>query len=192
VVVLTGTGDRFMTRVDRSWAGDMTPEKWDRIYYNGKRLLMKLLDIEVPVIAAINGPCHVHSEIPLLSDITLATTDTTFKDAPHFGAGTVPGDGVHLVWLALLGPNRARYFMLTGQTLSATEALSLGVINEVVERDDLMGRAMELAHQIAQKPDTTLRYTRVVLTQQLKRALLDDLGYGLALEGLNAYTSWMK
>jgi enoyl-CoA hydratase/carnithine racemase len=190
VVILTGTGDRFISSIDRSWVGAMTPERWDKIYFNGKRLLMSLLDIEVPVVGAINGPARVHAEIAVLSDITLAAETTVFQDAPHFRLGTVPGDGVHVVWQALLGPNRGRYFLLTGQRISAQEALQLGVVNEVLPLEGLLDRAWELATELTKQADTTLRYTRVVLTQQLKRLLLDHVGYGLALEGLNAYATW--
>ncbi|MGE0306963.1 MAG: enoyl-CoA hydratase/isomerase family protein [Acidimicrobiia bacterium] len=108
VVILTGTGDRFIGAIDKSWAGPMSPEKWDKIYFNGKRLLQNLLDIEVPVIGAVNGSARVHAELAVLSDITLASEETVFQDAPHFRLGTVPGDGVHVVWQSLLGPNRGR------------------------------------------------------------------------------------
>ena len=56
VIILTGTGDRFIADLDKSWVGDMTPTRWDEIYRNGKRLLMNLLEIEVPMISAVNGP----------------------------------------------------------------------------------------------------------------------------------------
>jgi enoyl-CoA hydratase/carnithine racemase len=64
------------------------------------------------------------------------------------------------------------------------------VVNEVLPREALLDRAWELAHQLAEQADTTLRYTRVALTEHLKRLLLDHVGYGLALEGLNAYATW--
>lgn len=187
VVIITGTGDRFMTRIDSSWVGQMTPAKWDRIYYNGKRLLTNLLNIEVPVIAAVNGPARVHAEIAVLSDITLASETAEFQDAPHFRLGNVPGDGVHLVWEALLGPNRGRYFLLTGEKLSADRALALGVVNEVLPPQLLLNRAWELAKDLSKQSDTALRYARVALTHNLRKMFLDGLGYGLALEGLNAY-----
>ncbi len=190
VVVLTGTGDRFISAIDDSWVGAMTPAKWDTIYAHGKRLLGRLLDIEVPVIAAINGPATVHAEIAVLSDIVIAAEHTWFSDAPHFRFGTVPGDGVHVVWPMLLGANRGRYFLLTGQRISAAEALALGVVSEVVPAAELLGRAHELAQVLARQPDTTLRYTRDALTQPIKRLLLDNVGHGLALEGLGAYASW--
>jgi enoyl-CoA hydratase/carnithine racemase len=98
----------------------------------------------------------------------------------------VPGDGVHIVWPLVLGVNRGRYFLLTGQKLSAREAQTLGVVSEVVPRERLLSRAREIAGQIAKKPRLATRYARVALTQQIKRAMLDNLGYGLALEGLGA------
>ena len=83
-----------------------------------------MLDIEVPMIAAVNGPARIHAEIPVLCDIVLASEDAVFQDLPHFINGTVARDGVHLVWPLLLGLNRGRYFLLTGQELSAQQALS--------------------------------------------------------------------
>jgi enoyl-CoA hydratase/carnithine racemase len=190
VIVLTGTGDRFIADLDKSWVGEMTPARWDEIYRNGKRLLMNLLEIEVPMIAAVNGPATVHAELGLLCDIVLAAETTSFKDAPHFPFGTVPGDGVHVVWPLLLGMNRARHFLLTGRRLSAEEALDLGVVAEILPLERLLPRAHEVARQLLRQPDLTLRYTRVAMTQQIKRLMLDQLGYGLALEGLGAVNHW--
>jgi enoyl-CoA hydratase/carnithine racemase len=190
VIVLTGTGNRFIARLDGSWVGQMTAQKWDRIYGNGKRLLRALLDIEVPVVAAVNGPARIHAELAVLADVVLAADDTFFQDAPHFQFGTVPGDGAYAVWAALLGPNRARHFVLTGATIDAEEARRLGVVAEVVPRDQLLDRAWDVARQLARQPDVTLRYTREVMTMDLKRRLLADVGYGLALEGLAAHETW--
>jgi enoyl-CoA hydratase/carnithine racemase len=190
IVILTGAGGKFIADLDTSWVGGMNPAKWDKIYQHGRRLLQNLLAIEVPVIAAVNGPARVHAELAVLADIVLAADTADFQDAPHFRYGTVPSDGVHIVWPHLLGANRGRYFLLTGQRLSAREALDLGVVSEVLPAHELMARARQLAAQLARQPDATLRYTRVALTEDLKRRLSTDLGYGLALEGLAAYQSW--
>lgn len=196
VVIFTGTGDAFIEEVDSENLGNrlpatsITPQVWDRIYWNAKHLLMNLLDIEVPMIAAVNGPALIHAELAVLCDIVLAAEHAVFQDAPHFPNGLVPGDGVHVIWPLVLGINRGRYFLLTGQKLSAQEALNLGVVSEVLPRDALLGRAWALAEQLAERPPLTLRYARVVLTQQIKRLMLDHLGPGLALQGLGANDYW--
>jgi enoyl-CoA hydratase/carnithine racemase len=185
VVIITGTGDEFIARF--GWDKRLsTPTDWDLVYWEGKRLLRNLLDIEVPVIAAVNGPATVHSELAVLSDIVLASENAIFQDQAHILFATVPGDGIAVVWMDLLGANRGRYFLLTGQKITAQEALQLGVVNEVLPKDKLMARANEMAERLATLPPLTARYTRVVFTQRLKRLLDENLGYGLALEGLGA------
>ena len=190
LIILTGTGDSFCARLDEASLGKITAAAWDHLYSDAKRLVMNQLDIEVPMIAAVNGPAFVHAELAVLCDIVLASENAAFQDAPHVPSGLVPGDGVHVVWPLVLGPNRGRYFLLTGQKLSAHEALTLGVVNEVLPREKLMPRAWELAEQLTSRPRLTLRYARVAITQQLKKLMLDNLGYGLVLEGLGACDYW--
>ena len=108
----------------------------------------------------------MHPEVPVLSDIIIAADTTTFSDTPHFASGIVPGDGAHIVWTHVLGPQRGRYFLLTGQELNAQQALDYGVVSEVLPADQVYARARELAEQIAAKPLLARRYARQVVTRE--------------------------
>ena len=83
-------------------------------------------------------------------------------------------------------PNRGRYFLYTGEIISAAEGKRLGFVAEVLPAERVLERAWELARELSAKPTLTLRYTRIALMEPLKRALARDLGYGLALEGHGA------
>jgi enoyl-CoA hydratase/carnithine racemase len=183
VVIVTGTGDTFCIDIDRaSFAGRAS---WDPIWWEGKRLLKCLLDIDVPVIGAINGPAFIHAEIPLLADIVIASDTAALADKAHVSTGSVQGDGAHLIWPYLLGPRRAKYFLLMNQEIDAAEALRLGVVNEVVPAADVAGRAWTLARDLAVKPLPFLRYTREALNIVERERLLAGLSHGLALEGIS-------
>jgi enoyl-CoA hydratase/carnithine racemase len=186
VVILTGAGEAFIDRIDADGFDFFTPRGFDKIYREGKKVLANLIDIPVPVIAALNGPTTVHSEYALLCDIVIATPDTIFQDKPHFAFGIVPGDGIHSLWPEVIGSIRGRTFVLTQQIIGAEEAKTLGVISEIVPRERLMPRAREIAGRIAKLPPLTISYTRVALTQKLRRIVDESVGYGLALEGISA------
>ncbi|MBW2426965.1 MAG: hypothetical protein JRG86_22170, partial [Deltaproteobacteria bacterium] len=95
----------------------------------------------------------------------------------------VPGDGSHLVWPLLLGPNRGKYFLLMQQILDASESLALGVANEVLAPEALMPRAREVARHLAERSTVSLRNTRVVLNMMMRNMMQDSMSHGLALEG---------
>lgn len=189
-LVLTGTGEAFI-RTPESYgdvyrSGKVKPSDWERGIWEANRMLTNLLDLRIPVIAAINGPCTGHAEVPLLADIVLCSDDTYFQDAAHVPNNLIPGDGVHIVWPALLGPNRARYFLLTGEQIPAAEARALGIVGEVLSRDALLPRAYELARTLLKTDPLVLAYTRHLLLRPTRRAFADELNVGL---GLEAYAS---
>ena len=186
VVILTGTGEAFMEQISPDGFDFFSPRGYDKIYREGKKVLMNILDIEAPMITALNGPVRLHSEYALLTDIVLATPETVFQDKPHFDFGIVPGDGVNLLWPEVIGSIRGRYFLLTRQELDAETARQWGVVNEIVPADRLLARAREIAEGIATLPPLTSRYTRIALTQKLRRIVDEGIGYGLALEGISA------
>jgi enoyl-CoA hydratase/carnithine racemase len=194
VIILTGTGNEFTgPRLDPNanfFHGEqLSPAGVYHVFRNAKRLVQAMLDIEVPVIAAVNGPAKRHADLALTCDIVIAADDVTFEDTAHFhNGGIVPGDGINVVYTMLLGLNRARYLMLMGQVLGAQEAKSLGLVAELMPREKLVPRAWEIAAQLAKKPDMLLRYTRAVLTHPLRKALEDGMQYYLAMETLSTLT----
>ena len=186
VVILTGTGDAFMDAITAEGFDFFSPQGYDKIFREGRKVLMNILDIEVPMITALNGPVLLHSEYALLTDIILATPQTLFQDKPHFEFGIVPGDGVNLLWPEVIGSIRGRYFLLTRQVLDAETAQNWGVVNEIVPPNKLLSRAHEIADSLAALPPLTAHYTRIALTQRLRRLIDQGTGYGLALEGISA------
>lgn len=185
-VILTGSGDAFMDAINPEGFDFFTPQGYDKILREGRKVLSNILDIEIPMITALNGPVLLHSEYALLTDIVLATPGTVFQDKPHFEFGIVPGDGMHILWPHVIGSIRGRYFLLTRQALDAQTAKDWGVVNEIVPADRLLARAHEIADGIAALPPLTSRYTRIALTQPLRRLVDEGTAFGLALEGISA------
>jgi enoyl-CoA hydratase/carnithine racemase len=79
VVILTGTGECFCANPPLTGSANLKSSAWDRVYNEGKHLLMNHLNIEVPMIAAVNGPAHRHAELAVLCDIVLAAEHTTSR-----------------------------------------------------------------------------------------------------------------
>jgi enoyl-CoA hydratase/carnithine racemase len=184
VVILTGAGGSFIRDVAFESFGDVAdPEVFRGTLTDLRRSLYNLLDVEVPVIAAVDGPAVVNGHFALLCDVVLASETAEFRDLPHIPSGLVPADGVQVVWREILGPVRSSYFLWTGQTLRAEEARVLGVVNEVLPRERLLPRAMELAEQLARLPSITRRYTRLVLTRPWKARIAGEVPSDMALEG---------
>lgn len=187
VVILTGTGEEFNGPIGSpaTFPGG-TSASWDSGHFNVRKLLNNLLSLEAPVISAVNGPALRHCETPLLCDIVLASTKATFQDSGHFVNGLVPGDGMQLVLPLVMGLPRASYFMLTGHVIDAQEALTIGMVNEVLEPEKLLPRAWELAEQLSKQSDLVLRYTKVAIVHPVRQLIVANQGYGLALEALAA------
>ncbi len=197
VMVFTGSGDEFIGMGEEAGPnplaqGRISPAAWEQIIHEGNRLVHQMLEIDVPIICALNGPVTAHSELAVLCDIVIAADHAFLQDAPHFPGGLVPGDSMQIVWPMLLGPNRGRYFLLTGQKIHAAEALQLGVVGEVLPAEQVLPRAMELAAGLANQNPILLRHTRHVLTRPWKRAMAEDLHLGLALEGIASLSARVR
>src|SRR4030081_1527617 len=154
IVILTGAGGEFIPEIDFSSFGNVAdPGVWSQVHDEGAQLLENIANIRVPVIAAIEGRAHVHSEYALLANVIVAGEGATFHDVPHFAGGIVPGDGIFTMWSYRAGAGRAEAFLLNPQPLTAAIAYQWGVVAEVVPNGKALSRAQELAEQYLKVPE---------------------------------------
>src|ERR1700758_1538681 len=187
IVILTGAGGDFIPGIDFASFGNVAdPAVWSQVHDEGVQILENLAHIRVPVIAAIEGRAHVHSEYALLASVIVAAENATFHDIPHFAGGIVPGDGIFTTWSYRAGAGRAEAFLLNPQPLTARTAHEWGVVAEVVPNGKAFSRARELAVLYLKAPEVTRRNTRVHFIQPLKERIVRKVGYGLSLEGASA------
>jgi len=186
IVILTGVGD-YMSQIDFGSFGNVADANvWSKVHDEGTQILENIANISVPLIAAIEGRAHIHSEYALLANVIVAGRSATFSDLPHFAGGIVPGDGVFITWSYRAGPGRAEAFLLDPQPISAQMAADWGVVNYVVEDGHAVAKARSLARIYLKQPETTRRNTRIHFVQPLRERIVREVGYGLALEGGSA------
>jgi enoyl-CoA hydratase/carnithine racemase len=187
IVILTGAGGEFIPGIDFSSFGNVAdPAVWSQVHDEGAQILENLANIRVPLIAAVEGRAHVHSEYALLASVIVAGEGATFQDLPHFAGGIVPGDGIFTTWSYRAGAGRAEAFLLNPQPLTARTAHEWGVVAEVVPNGKALARARELASLYLKAPEVTRRNTRAHFIQPLKERIVREVGYGLSLEGASA------
>jgi len=163
---------------------DMEYWAYEYAYKDGRINVSALVnDVEIPTIGLLNGP-GFHSEIVLMCDITLAAEDAVIFDL-HYDIGSVPADGIHNAFQELLGVKRAAYALLTGEAISARQALEWGMVNEVVPRDQLIPRAHQIADHIMTQPRTVRRLTTQIVRRPWKQRIVSDLdgGFGIQMFG---------
>ncbi len=186
VVILTGVGD-YMAQIDFGSFGNVgNANVWSKVHDEGTQILENIANIRVPVIAAIEGRAHIHTEYALLANAIVAGKGATFHDLPHFAGGIVPGDGIYTTWAYRAGAGRAEAFLLNPRPITATEAAAWGVVNYLVEDGSAVAAARELAALYLKQPEVTRRNTRIHFIQPLKEKIVHEVGYGLSLEGASA------
>jgi enoyl-CoA hydratase/carnithine racemase len=188
VLILTGSGEEFMMGTDPDGFAleeqDLEHWAYEYAYKDGRINVSSLVnDLEIPTIGLMNGP-GFHSEIVLMCDITLAAQDATIFDL-HYDIGSVPADGIHNAFQELLGVKRAAYALLTGEAISARQALEWGMVNEVLPREKLIERAYEVAGHIMTQPRTVRRLTTQIVRRPWKQRIVADLdgGFGTQMFG---------
>jgi enoyl-CoA hydratase len=178
-IVLTGAGRGFCSGGDQKAVDtDVVPSPTR----GGRHLIRNMLEVEVPIIAAVNGVAvGLGATLALLCDMIYASPTARFADT-HVNAGVVAGDGGAVIWPLLLGPVRAKHYLMTGDFVSADEALSMGMINKVVEGDKLLDAAVAYAELLASGPRDAIVWTKYSVNKILKQYMHLILDTSIALE----------
>ena len=189
VLIVTGAGEAFssggnvkkMQAKDGIFAGSAMDIQ--QAYRLGiQRIPLALYELEVPVIAAVNGAAvGAGFDVAMMCDLRLASSTARFGET-FLNLGIIPGDGGAWFLPRALGHQRAAELTFTGRLVDADEALRLGIVLEVLPPADLMARAHDLAAQIAAKPPQALRLAKRLLRAGQAMDLKPFLDYCAALQ----------
>ncbi len=182
-IVLTGAGKAFSAGGDFDWFPSLDDlAKLEHLRRDAKQMIWDLLDVPLPIIAAINGPAiGLGASIALLCD-TIWMADTATIADPHVLLGIAAGDGGAAIWPLLVGPARAKEYLMTGDPLPAREAERIGLVNHVVPAEELDDRAMAFANRLAAGAPLAIQYTKQAVNKVVKNALNIAFDTSTALE----------
>ena len=182
-VVLTASGRCFCAGGDIEWFRSMTEaEKDHACSVEGRKIVLSLLELPQPIISAVHGPAiGLGATVALFCDIVVAAPDAVFAD-PHVVLGLVAGDGGAIIWPWLIGMNRAKEFLLTGDRVKAEQAERLGLVNRVVPREDLLADAQAQAQRLAGGWQKAIRGTKTSVNKILRDQVNLVLDTSLAIE----------
>jgi enoyl-CoA hydratase len=172
-IILTGAGRAFCAGGDVKGmaSGSFTGVSKGRgpiTAANGRRLVQNILEVEQPIIGAINGDAvGLGATIALLCDITVASEKARFADT-HVKVGVVAGDGGAVIWPLLIGPHRAKEFLMRGNFINGAEAGRIGMVNYAVPPEQVMPKARELAQELADGPTWAIRWSKLAVNKWLK------------------------
>src|SRR4029079_10351547 len=147
--VLTGRGKAFSAGGDFAWFPTLRePGRLEALRRDAKQLVWDLLDVELPIVAALNGHAMgLGASIALLCDVIFMADSATIGD-PHVRVGIVAGDGGTAIWPLAVGPALAKQYLLTGDPVSAVDAERMGLVNRMVPAAELHDAALAFARRL--------------------------------------------
>jgi enoyl-CoA hydratase len=168
-VLLTGRGRAFSAGGDFTWFPTLQdPGTLRELQHDAKAMIWDLLDVHLPIVTAVNGHAMgLGASIALLSDVVFMAESARIGD-PHVSVGLVAGDGGTIAWPLALGPMLAKRFLLTGDPVSAAEAVQLGLAFRAVPDGDLHGEALAFAHRLAAGAPLAIQGTKAAVNAWIK------------------------
>ena len=171
-ILLTGSKKAFCAGGDFNWFPTLdNTRKLDLLRRDGKSIIWDLLEVELPIVCALNGHAMgLGASIALLCD-TIFMADTARIGDPHVRMGIVAGDGGVAIWPLVVGPALAKRFLMTGDHLTAAHAERLGLVTHVVSSDLLAAESLAFAQRLAGGATMAIRYTKMAVNKLVKDAL---------------------
>ncbi len=188
-VVITGAGRAFCAGGDVKGMGTGGFSRPGGIFDSGARqLLSNLLSIEKPVIAAVNGDAvGLGATIALACDV-IFMADTARVGDPHVKVGLVPGDGGAAIWPLLVGPHRAKEYLMSGDLVPAAEAERIGLVNHVVPAESVLDEALAFADRLAKGATLAIRFAKIAVQRAVLQSVFNSMDLGLALEAITGHS----
>lgn len=190
-IVLTGAGQTFCAGGDASSmdSGEFNPTG-PRIPFNGvRRLVNHMLDVEQPIIGAINGDAAgLGATLALMCDVTYVAESARIGDT-HVKMGLVAGDGGAIIWPMLIGMARAKQYLFTGDWITGTEAERIGLVNFALPADEVVGEATAFARRMADGAPMAIRWTKYSMNKLIREQVNLALDTSMFLEAATMGTA---
>lgn len=193
VIILTGEGNDFCSGADlsrrKAEAGTVAARPVNRTTARARRHIFALMDCEKPVIAKVRGVAYgIGVTLALACDMVFAEEGARLCDS-HVKAGMVAGDGGVLLWPLLVGPHRAKEFLMTGDPVPAPQAASMGLINRCLPEAELDSAVQAMAEKLRDLPPHAVNYTKaslnVAIRQMTGAAFEASLAYEIYTMGMD-------
>ncbi|MBV8138294.1 MAG: enoyl-CoA hydratase/isomerase family protein [Deltaproteobacteria bacterium] len=190
VVVVTGAGRAFSAGGDLDMIEAMAGSAGNiaQAWREAGDIVYHMINLDKPIISAINGVAvGAGLAVALMADISIASEAMRITDG-HLRLGVAAGDHAVIIWPLLCGMAKAKYYLLTADFIDGREAERIGLVSLCVPADQLMDKAMEVAHKLASGPQQALRFTKRSLNNWL-RAAGPSFDASLAMEMLGFFSA---
>lgn len=183
-VVLTGAGKAFSAggHIPNFILDYDDPQRRRESLRGARRLLDEMVGFPKPLIAAVNGPAvGLGCSVAVSCDIVYIA-ESAFMSDPHVSIGLVAGDGGAVTWPLFMSVLKAKYYLLTGDRIPASDCIELGLANFVVPDDELMEDAVALAKRLAEQPQQALEETKRAINLHVQAAIQRVAPFACAAE----------
>ena len=191
VVVLTGAGRAFSAGGDAAWMRDLAdlPGEWQRKAVESRRIWLSLLDLEKPLVCRLNGPARgMCATIASLCDVVIAADTATLADT-HISMGLAAADGCNAIWPYIVGFAKTKDLLFNATVLTAAEALSLGLVTQVVPAGDLDAAVQRYVDGLLAKPARALQWTKMAINAQMKQQVWPAIESALNLLEMSNFSN---